>query len=68
MDEILQHIILPALRARGTGKILQDDNAGPRRAHAINDFLLQCLVNRMGWPGQLDPHISTPLDSSCRMF
>lgn len=51
-DDILGPIALPALQAIGPGAILQDDNARPHRARAVNDYLQHQHVTRMDWPAR----------------
>lgn len=51
-DDVLRRMVLPALQTIGHGAILQDDNARPHRARAVNDFLQQHQVTRMDWPAR----------------
>ena len=49
-DEILRPLAVPTLQQIGPMVVYQDDNAHPRRARVVNDFLQQFGVNRMEWP------------------
>ncbi|KAK7112337.1 hypothetical protein V1264_011806 [Littorina saxatilis] len=52
-NEILQPLVVPALKAIGPRAILQDDNAPPHRSAAVNTFIQQARVNRMLWPANI---------------
>jgi len=50
LEEILQPLVIPGLQQIGPNAVLQDDNARPHRARAVNAFLHQAGINRMPWP------------------
>lgn len=51
-DEIVGPIVQPALQAIGEGALLQDDNAPPHRARAVNAFLQEQNIERLDWPAR----------------